>query len=115
HRRGFLPDADDEQQQCKHAPRNAVTHVARESSRELKGQRSCAGCTEVIGELDVHEQESKHRAQCVKQREGIATEYEVARRCEKARGGKKTNSGDATRKEIPDENRSRRATKVAEE
>src|SRR5204863_4776230 len=53
-RRDSFSDSDNEQQKSEQRPCNAVAHVAREITGELKCQRGDARCAEVISDLDVH-------------------------------------------------------------
>ena len=53
HGPGFLTDADDQEQQRKQSPGDAVAHIAREVSGKFKRERVHARATEVIRDLNV--------------------------------------------------------------
>ena len=57
---GAFADSDDQQEQSEECPGNAVTHVAREVAAELKRELVGAGLGEVIGDLNVQQDEGEN-------------------------------------------------------
>src|SRR5436190_4060538 len=111
---GSFAHAHYEQKQGEQRPGDAVTHVPRKISCEFKRQRGCARSAEVIGDLDVHQEEGEHGAERVKQRQHTVPKHAMPRRREQLGSSEQTDCRNAVGVKIPVKNRERGARMITE-
>src|SRR5258708_37788935 len=100
---GLLPDAGAQEAEREERPGDGVGHVARKIAGKLQGQRLRAGRGEVVGDLDVEEQEREDDPEGVEERRGGEPGHPLRRGGPRARPRGKRRGRQAAGGESPDE------------
>src|SRR5689334_475716 len=98
---GAFANSDDQQEQGEERPGNAVSHVTRKVAAELKCELVGPGLGEIIGDLNVQQNEGENDSAGIEQWRSILAQYQITRRRQQSRCDDEGDGNDSIGVKVP--------------